>query len=698
MKKRIQQIIAFTLAIMLVLPILSLGNARIASAKNKHRYHPTISCSQKTLSENGETFTLSLNNLRGNVKNITWYSLNDKVATVQPASDCKTANVTSVKKGTTRIKCTISFYRGPKYNTYCNITVKAAASKLKISKVQKDENGRHIIAVGESYDFNSKLTPRDANDQVYWYIDRTEYATVTSDGTVTGLKAGIVYLTAIAAKSESGVSSSSVRDTICIEVVNLETYDDFYDYWDYCDEWDNWDYWDSWDSDYWDEDSWDWDSWDWDYDDFFNYYENFHKDNHFDYNTKYTFNVKEITLSDSAKLSINFDKAVNSGTVIGYNNALLNSVIVTAKKDSYGATANNPGSLTAYLSDDGKTLTIQSSNGYKGVYNVRLMSSIKSTDGSSLKEYSADVALADNKAPTFTNYTLDNSGLVVTINFSEPMDFSNLQVGEAKVISPSTAVSQTTLNILNNASNYVRSSDKKALIMNLTCLPAAEQNKMFSVRFFNLKDLAGNILNDGSLTIKFGSNCNTKPQAKLATLKRTNYNTLTATFDREIDTPGYAVINNEWIQGVVDTKNRYLVNYSLTAAAVLLTGNQKVSLGYWNGYNVRPDDKTAQVLSDYYTDFTLKAVLLTSVNYSYPTTIILTFDGNVTGTPSFQALQNNVDLFSGAYVNGNTITITLKSTPVLNSTIYILPNQNNKIIDSNGSPVTINDCYVYTAH
>lgn len=572
MKKRIKKIAVFLLTVMLFLPMISTDFSNVAYAKPKTKHNPKLSYSKKTLGESGETFTLSVRNVDRNVKKITWHTLNDKIATIQTSNDSKTITVTSVKKGTTRIKCTVFYHGGLKYNAFCKVTVKEAASKITINNVYKDKNGRHVIAVGECYDFDSQLTPKDAKEQTYWYIDKTEYASVNNRGIVTGLKPGIVYLTAIAAKSDSGVNSSSVRDTICIEIVKLETYEDYFEYYDYYDYYDYWDYGDYWD--YWD--SWGWDDW---------------------------------------------------------------------------------------------------------------------------KKHKADKDHLDLRAPAFTNYTLDKSGLLVTLNFDEAMDFGAMQVYNAKAVDYGQTITAETSKILNNASNYVRSRDGKALTINLSAIPSSDWNKKISINLQGVKDISGNSLKDNSTTIIFSTDSKRMPQAKPVSVKRTHYNTLTVTFDREIQSPGYAIINNEWIPGVVDAKNPLQINYTLTSSAVLLTGKQKVSLIYWNSYNVNPEDKLSEGLTDYFTDFTLKTATLTKASYNHPNTIVLTFDGNITGTLGFQVIENNnTDLYSYGYINSNTITITLKSTPQSKSSIYLVPTQSLKITDSLGSPVTITASYIYITY
>lgn len=580
MKMRIRKMMLFLLTVMLLVPMLSSSSVAMAKVKNKH--NPKLTCSKKTLTEKGETFKLSVKDVKGKVKKITWSSLNDKVATVQQGKNSKTVTVISGEKGNTRIKCTIYFHGGIKYTAYCKVTVIPAATKIEISKVYKDTNGRHIIAVGQSYDFDSKLTPKGAGEQTFWSIDKPEYAKVNKNGTVTGLKPGIVNLTATAAKSQSKVASSTVKDTISIEIVKIDTYEDYNGYSDYWDSWDDSDYWDHWDFyNEWDE------QW----------------NNQGNPGTQ-SFNVKDVKLSGKT-INITFDKPINSSTVIGYNNALLNSVTITPKLDSYNVMAGSTGNLTATLSNDGKVLTIQAANNLSGVYGIRLMSSIKSTDGSTLKEYNKDLAISDKNEPSYINYTLDKSGLIVTMNFDEVMDFSKMSIVDVKAADKGQTLTPETIKILSTSSNYAKSADGKSLTINLTGIPATDKSRKISIRLVDVKDMAGNSLKSSTSVVVFSLNPNQMPQAKPVAFKRTNYNTLAVTFDREIQTPGYVLINNEWIPGGVDANNPFIVNYTLTPTATLLNGNQKVSIGYWNSYNVKQEDKSAEGWKEYYVNFTL---------------------------------------------------------------------------------------------
>lgn len=569
MKKRILKGIALMMTFMLVLPMLSLANSTTAEAKKHKKYNskPTFSITQMTLGED-ETFTISLENLGSQVKKVYWYTQNNKVATVN-VNDKKTATVTAKREGTTFIKCKVTYKNGATETPSCKVKVYTKANSINIYNADLNNQGFHILEVGEEFKFKAKTTPSNSKYNTYWFIDNENVARLYSDGTVKGLKEGVVQLTAVAALSSESAKTSTIRNTITILVVN-----------------DNYNY----DDDY-------------DYDD---------DDDHHNHNNNndVKVNVTNVTLREATQIDINFDRAIDKYSIIGTNNVLLNSIIITPKLDSKGTIANTPGVLTGILSEDGKTLSIQSTYVFKGVYEIRLTSSIKSVDGKVLKEYVKEYSIYDTKKPRYEGGSVDNSGLILTFKFSEVMDFSNMVVADGKAATNGQTIDQTTLNIINTRANYVPSADRRSLSINLSGISQVDQNKLLSVRFYNIKDLAGNIIENDPITVTFKSNTFYQPQAKIQKVERTDYYYLTVTFDKPIKTAGMVIINSlEGIQGVVDATNNIKVNYKLSDTAAKLTGYQKVSIGYWNAYNVDPNDKYSDTLQERYVSFNTNNVL-----------------------------------------------------------------------------------------
>lgn len=548
MKKRVQKFATIMLAIILVIPMLSLGNVSIANAKEKQNNKiltPTLTITKKTLYENGETILVSVNNVGDNVKDITWYTQNKKVATVVKTNEPQSAIITSVKKGTTQVKCKITYENGTIIRPAIKITVKVKAVTINISNEKLNKNGFHVIEVGKKYNFNVKFTPTNSQYHTYWSISDTKVATVDSKGFVKGLTPGVVELTAIAAKSKEDALTSTIKDTVKIVIVDHISHEDA---------------------------------------------ENDDDDDDHDSNT--TEGIK-LSLTEATKLVAVFENAIDKNTVIGANNVLLNSVVITPKADEKGVAANPVGTLTASLSEDGKVLTIQNSNIFSGVYNLHFTSLIKTKTGVAIPDYSKDYAIYDTKKPEYKGYTIDPTGLIVTFNFSEAMDFSTLLVADAKAVNTTQTLLPATTAILNEKLYYVASADKKSLTLNLSNIAVADQNKELSIKLYNLKDLANHFIETNPITVTFKTDTTLKPQAVLKSLERVDANTITATYDRPIKTPGTLIINAEYITGTVNLTNPMKVDYILTATSSQLTGYYEVRIGLWNSYNVLPGDISA---------------------------------------------------------------------------------------------------------
>ncbi|MGB8452971.1 MAG: Ig-like domain-containing protein [Anaerocolumna sp.] len=304
--------------------------------------------------------------------------------------------------------------------------------------------------------------------------------------------------------------------------------------------------------------------------------------------------VQSAVLTDTTTLAVTFDSAINESTVMNDGDELLDSVSIKAMVNEDGDMADKLGDLTASLSSDGKTLTITSENAFNGLYGLHLTGSILTSEGTALTEYYKDLELYDTKAPYFKDYEVDDTGLIATLEFSEAMDFSNMSVSKVSLVKSSQTADTDTLSLLKTKTNYVKSDDSKSLIIDLSDMDTDDQNKTFAVVFSGLKDKAGNYPSNSIITAYVTTDTSEKAQAKLKTLTRTGYNILTATFTRAIKTPGEVVLSNgKTIDGEVDKDNNMTVNFTLDSSSAKLTGSQKVSIGYWDSYNVKDSDHTA---------------------------------------------------------------------------------------------------------
>lgn len=639
MKRRILKCIALMLALILAIPILPAGNVYTASAAAK----PVLSSTKKTVIGINANFSLNVKNVAGsNVKKTVWYSKNENVVSVEATKDPLTGKVTTVGKGTADARCKVTYKNGKSIFLSCRVTVKIPATAVGISNRKDTENGRQIIAVGETYDFNRSITPKNASDKTYWVIDEKgkQYATVDKNGIVKGVKPGFVTMKAVAAMTPQGAAASVINDAINIEIVDK------------------------------------------------------------------TMNVLKVNLVDSTKLAITFDRAVNSSTVIGTGDKLLDSVVIASKIDSKGVSATPLGNLKGSLSSDGKTLTITATNAFNGTYGLLLSSSIKSTDNIALKTYNENLELYDNSKPYFVNSTVDDTGLIAYLNFSEPMNFNNLQVTSARLISSGTAVDSITLAMLNTRANYTKSEDNKSLIIDLSTMPVNDRNKKFQISISGVTDLSGNSPASVPIVAYLQTDTSSKSQARLINLERTGYNTLTATFSRAISYGGYVTLSNgDFIFGNVDATDPKKVNYTLSDASAVLNGRQEVSISGWDSYNVNPNDDTASKVTKRTVNFTLDNTLPVLTNSllevftengidSYVLT--LTYNKNITlvsGTGSLSAkiVTTDNDIIPGRilYYTGISkdakVTLILDKTQLTESGVYTITIPEDFVRDTYGN-------------
>ncbi|MDF2800473.1 MAG: hypothetical protein K0S61_376 [Anaerocolumna sp.] len=619
MKKRLLTCIALFMVLVLTVPILPFTNSPKADAASS----PTISASTKTLMAIGSTFTLTVKNLdSSNVKSAVWYSSNKKIATVLSSR----GYVTAVGKGTTWIKVKIT-YKNKKVKTLgCKVTVKVPATGIAFTNANDTEanNGRHVIEVGESYDFNAKLTPSNANDLITYSFKSSVPSLIKLDSTkgiVTGLKPGYGILTATASLTKAGAATSYVTASINVEIVDK------------------------------------------------------------------TARVSSITVRDSTTLIVLFDRAIDKASVMGTDNKLNSNVSITAKTNSKGVVANGVGTLTGSLSTDGKTLTVTSTKIFNGLYGIHVSGNIKTTDGINVEDNYKEIEYYDTVPPAYTDYKVDDTGLIVSINFSEPMDFSALSIVDAKLVTNNTtAAMPATLTTLKTKTNYKASADGRSLVIDLTNMTSYDRDKLFAVTVSGIKDMAGNYPRSYPHTIYLATDTAPKAQAALINIVRSNYNTLTATFTRAIQTPGYLYLNNsEMLAGVVDATDNKKVNYTLTTTAQQLTGSVKVSIGYWNAYNVRPTDNSANNLYDRYVDFKTDRTVPTITGYELITETIgtsgttmsnilkITYNKNITltaasGTFVAKLVTTNNDIYSNynvsytAIAKDNVVSVILDNT------------------------------------
>lgn len=627
MKKRIQKWIGILLAVLLIITVFPVNGTTTYAAAAK----PTISMTSKTLIGVGTAFTLSVKNLdTSKVKSAVWSSTNKNVVTV----NSKTGYVTSKGKGTATVKCKITYKSGTVLSLSSKVTVKIPATAIKITNTMPEGMNNFVLMVGDTMDFDSAITPSNASDLITYTIDNASYATVDKKGIVTALKPGIVRLTATASMTKAGAPSSIVKDTVNILIKAKSA------------------------------------------------------------------GVSSAILTDATTLTVNFDNPVNPSTVIGTYGDLLDSVSINGMNDKDGNPADKLGYLSGVLSADGKTLTITSANAFNGTYALHVSNTVLSMDGTPVTEYYKNLELKDTKPPYFKDYKIDDTGLIVSINFNKAMDFTNMQVSKVSLVKSNETADVATLSLLKTKTNYVKSEDSKSLTIDLTNITPNDQNKSFAVVFSGLKDKAGNYPSNSIITAYVVTDTTPKPQAVLKSLTRTGYYTISASFTRSIKTPGEIMLSNgKMIDGVVSKDDKTLVNYTLDATSAKLTGSQKVSIGFWDSYNVKDTDHTGDTFTDRMVNFTvsttgpqLRSYKLTTegtdANLSYILT--LTYDKAVVLSSDTGKFVSRLNTVNGDIYSQKNLTYTATAKDM----IVTLKLDKNQFNDNGTYTITIPDGFV----
>ncbi|MDF2844880.1 MAG: hypothetical protein K0R00_3306 [Herbinix sp.] len=293
--------------------------------QKKKAQKPYFAVAKKTLNGIGATYQMEVKNLSATTAR-TWYSTNEKVATVD-----KNGLVKSVNYGTAVIKCTINDKKKGRSVLSCVIKVKGNKAEVTITnKMIKDEV--QSMTVASTYDFNAVIKPEGTEGKITWSVSDPTVATVNEDGIVTAVKEGITVLTASAVSEGISVTNDSATlqevksDKVVIKVVSGEAIE--------------------------------------------------------------AAHVQDVTLVDDKTLSIKFSTSMKADTLFNSLTSVLeNSVTIVPVANASGLSAVNPGELKGVLTEDGKILTVLATNSFYGYYDVKLSSQVTAISGALLQEY-----------------------------------------------------------------------------------------------------------------------------------------------------------------------------------------------------------------------------------------------------------------------------------------------------------------------
>lgn len=188
--------------------------------------------------------------------------------------------------------------------------------------------------------------------------------------------------------------------------------------------------------------------------------------------------VVSVSAINAKELQFVFNRAIDKATVIDGSDDLIADVIYLNSTDARNLTDN------AYLSADGKTLTLVASATWNGSYAAEVVDEkIETPDGKKVAEYKAFVSVNDTTRPSSTGVSYLPSGLA-KFSFSEPLDETAVSVASKLVVSGPTSVAITDADILVSA-------DNKSFTVVLPSTMTKDASYTFT--FTGLKDFAGNL-------------------------------------------------------------------------------------------------------------------------------------------------------------------------------------------------------------
>lgn len=493
---------------------------------------PKLNASAKTMvitQTSSKSYTLTISNMPAKGTAV-WTSSNTAAATISKSkTDAKKAVVTAKKAGTTTITCTIKEGTKTVKTLTCKLTVSVPAMGVRISNATIDTakyNGQ-VIPLNGKYDFNRSLTGLPtkwaSSDKSYWFTENPEIATVNSAGIVSPVKAGTTNLIICAGKNKTEAMDNYKNGT---------KYD------------------------------------------------------------KLGIKIEAPTLTytwklvGSKQLDLYFSEEISTPTVLASENLLGNNLTLSPRTIN-SEVSSDLGAINAYFSPDKKTLSIKTEKPFLGTYELRLTSGILSSSGIPMTPSTVNLVLSDSKKPTYAGTTLDDSGMIAQIKFSEAIDISQL-IPKNPRMNNSTIYDYA----LTDKNSYKLSADQQVLSIDLSSLSSyGETNATYAVDLYGIKDLAGNPSEPYPVTVTLYVDTTPKPQAVCQNLYR-NGNSVIAVFNKSIQIPGYAIIQGTYVYGTVNSDNRKEVIYSLSDTGLTsLTGTNKVTLTGYSSFNAIQSNK-----------------------------------------------------------------------------------------------------------
>ncbi|WP_310603748.1 Ig-like domain-containing protein [Anaerosporobacter sp.] len=378
-----------------------------------------------------------------------------------------------------------------------------------------------------------------------------------------------------------------------------------------------------------------------------------------------TAEVISVNQASATVMQIAFSEPINPDTVfnIDGSNNLLDNIAFLALKDDFGKLASAYGGITGEFSTDYTLLTLKSEMPFSGKYRVTIKN-IGTKSEKMVDTYIRTVEFGDTVAPKYVDTTVDETGLIASINFNEPIDISRMSI-EVVSRADGTALNAVSSAVLKNKSVYRLSSDATSIIVNMNSINANDKNTLIYVLAKGIEDVSGNKTDPESISMQVFSDTTAKPQANLVSLERTAYYTITATYDRSIEKPGTLYVKGVSCNGTVDSKDKKVVKYTIPPSIAILTGSQSVSIVGYSGYNVASTVATTNITRTI--DFTL------SMMSEAPKLVDYATDSNTNMITLNYSKKVNIGLSTGSL--SASVTVTYEGTTITYTYATTIPYQ-----------------------
>lgn len=353
--------------------------------------------------------------------------------------------------------------------------------------------------------------------------------------------------------------------------------------------------------------------------------------------------VVSVSAANAKELQFVFNQAIKEESVIDANDDLVAGVILLNSADARTSVDN------AYLSADGKTLTLVANTTWNGSYAAEVVKDkIEAENGKKVAEFKAFVSVSDTTRPTFAGVTYEPSG-AAKFTFSEPLDETTTTIASKLVVSGGTAVSI-------GAGDINLATDKKSFTV---VLPATmTKDASYTFAFTGLKDFAGNLVSPNPLlaTVVKADRDTTKPT--VTNVAALDTGKLQVTFSEKIQTTGATVTVGNTVSSTYTLDSTGTIA-TFTNVTGLTAGVQSVTIkGAKDLAGLTLDDVTRviQVSAD-----------TTAPAYASHAVETVNADRFLVVTYNEEVTANQAKSVTGSYVDTNSITRTI--TPITGADI-----------------------------